>query len=120
MNIPPLQRARRGLYDLVFYDENGDRQDLAGCSILMYFKSAKTHTDAQAEFTKSIGSGLTVISESLGEVQLEVTTINTSTDLDWSRDPLAIPLYFSTVLTDAAAKTWAVNGGSGIFPIVAG
>ena len=119
MNIPPLQRNRRGLYDITIYDENGDRQDLAGCSLNMYFKENKTHTDAQASVTMSIGSGLTVTSEINGEVQMEFTAANTNA-LNWSNAPLTIPLYYSTQLTDAATKTWPVGGLSGVFPIVAG
>jgi len=119
MNLPPLQRNRRGVFNITIYDESGARQNLTGCSVIIYFKDNKNKTDAQANFTRSIGSGLTVVSMTQGELQLEVTAANTNA-LDWSQSPLTIPLYWSTVLTDGAGKTWPVHGLAGVFPIVAG
>jgi hypothetical protein len=119
MNLPPLQRNRRGVFNLTIYGEDGGRQNLTGGGLDMYFKTNKIHTDAQAALHKSIGSGLTLVDAVNGEVQLELAAAD-SNGLDWSNGVLKIPLYFSTVFTDTAAKTWPVTGLSGVLPVVAG
>lgn len=120
VNLTPVQRNRRQPYDLVFYEEDGvTRQDLANCSIIMYFKTSPDDADAAAEFTKELGDGLTVEDEDQGEVRLVIDAADTEA-LDWSRRPAKIPLYFSTILTDAAGAEWALSDLSGVLPVKAG
>lgn len=117
--MTPIQRNRRGVYTVRVFDPDDEPQNLANCSLVTYFKTEKYHTDAQAAFTKSIGSGYTVLIEASGVLQLVIDAADTN-NLNWTGAPDKIPLYFSTVLTDSASNTWPVHGVDGILPVIQG
>ena len=117
MNLAPIVRNRTGRYDLTVYAENGGRQNLANTSLIIRFKLQPYFSDSQASFSLQYGTGLTITDTVNGEIRMVVAAALTEA-LNWTTNPLTIPLYFDSVLTDSDGNEWPVKGLSGILPVV--
>lgn len=58
---------------------DGLAQSLTGCSISFTVKSSYSHTDGQAIFKLSIGTGISISNTTAGQYVLTVSTLCTST-----------------------------------------
>lgn len=78
---PEITRGRDFSFTTIFYRDYDNKivADLTGATVIqVMFKSNPADLDASKLFTKSVGSGVTVVNATQGQIQTKVAAVDTN------------------------------------------